>query len=181
MTLLNTALIGLFVLSGISGQNSLALAKNAAEEPPPTYTVSMTAYNAVPEQTDGDPHITASGAYSNPEIVAARSRDLAEQLPFGTVIEVSTATSSKNCGLHVVGDEVGLRVIADTMHARMQNKIDILLDSKKTARTFGVCEGVDIKVVGKIDIKDMPDTQDELRAQIGVLEKAQPQTLAIFK
>lgn len=181
MTIFNTALIGLFVLSGLGGQNSLSLAKAAAEEPPPTYTVSMTAYNAVPEQTDGDPHITASGAYSNPEIVAARSRDLADQLPFGTVIEVSTATSSENCGLHVVGDEVGLRVIADTMHARMQNKIDVLLDSKKTARTFGVCEGVAIKVVGKIDIKDMPKSQAELRAQVGYIEKAEPQTLAIFK
>lgn len=181
MTIFNTALIGLFVLSGLSGQNSLSSLNGVGGGASPTYTVSMTAYNAVPEQTDGDPTITASGAYSNPEVVAARSRDLAEQLPFGTVIEVSTATSSESCGLHVVGDEVGLRVIADTMHARMQNKIDVLLDSKKTARTFGVCEGVDIKVVGKIDIKDMPKTQAELRAKVGLIEKAEPQTLAIFK
>jgi 3D (Asp-Asp-Asp) domain-containing protein len=158
------------------------MAQKAPVEPiTPTYTVAMTAYNAVPEQTDGDPHITASGAYSNPEVVAARSVDLAEDLPFGTVIQITAASTTPGCGIDAVGDRVGYRVIADSMNSRMKNKIDILFDQHKTARTFGVCQEVQIKVVGQVDIKNMPKTQDELASQFAPVEKATPQSLAIFK
>jgi 3D (Asp-Asp-Asp) domain-containing protein len=177
-SVLTAALIGLFVLQGAG----TAAAQKAPVEPvTPSYTVAMTAYNAVPEQTDGDPHITASGAFSNPEIVAARSVDLAEALPFGTVIEITGATSTPGCGIDVVGDTVGYRVIADSMNARMKNKIDILFEQHRTARTFGICKEVEIRVVGQVDIKHMPKTQTELQAQFAKVEKAEAQPLAIFK
>ncbi len=157
----------------------------------PSYSVSMTAYNAVPGQTDSTPDITASGAFSNPDLIAARSRDLADELPFGTVIEVVSADSSNNCGFSVVKEQIGLRVIGDVMNARMVNKVDILFDTKDTARVggkqisaaraFGRCSGVEIRVVGKIDIRDIPKTQQQLRLTIGVLEKAGPQNLAVSK
>lgn len=157
----------------------------------PTYTVAMTAYNAVPGQTDDTPHITASGAFSNPDLIAARSRDLAEQLPFGTVIEVISTDESNNCGFELVKDQIGLRVIGDVMNARMSNKIDILFDTTDTARAggktlnaarvLGRCSGVEIRVVGKIDIREMPKSQQELRLAVGVLEKAGPQPLALKK
>ncbi len=137
----------------------------------------MTAYNAVPWQTDEDPFTTASGAYSNPDIIAARSRDLADELPFGTVISITAASSSPNCGYEVVGDMIGLRVIADTMHARMTKKIDILFDidakakvggkQVSAAKAFGVCKNVTIEVVGKIDTKRMPKNQLELQLALG--------------
>jgi 3D (Asp-Asp-Asp) domain-containing protein len=134
----------------------------------------MTAYNAVPAQTDGDPHITASGAWTNPEVVAARSQDLGAELPFGTVIKVErTAADTPRCRYRDVEHLIGYRVIADTMHSRWTHKIDILLDQTDTvtvegrevnpARVIGVCSGVTITVVGHVDIKDMPKTQDELR------------------
>lgn len=179
--------MGLLIMSN-AGASSLAM-----EPVLPTYTVSMTGYNAVPEQTDGDPHTTASGAFSDPDVVAARSVDLADELPFGTVIEIDTdsATSSPNCGLSVVDKHMGLRVIADSMHPRKRNQIDILLPNEKTVRAagkvvnpavaLGVCKGVTIKVVGKIDIKNMPKNQTELRLAVGALEKAPEQTLAIKK
>ena len=136
----------------------------------------MTAYNAVPSQTDEDPTVTASGAFSDPDIVAARSRDLADELPFGTVITVTAASSSVNCGFDLVGDMIGLRVIADTMHPRMHNKVDILFDtdakvtvgSKQTsaARALGICKST-IEVVGHIDLKRMPKNQLELRLALG--------------
>jgi 3D (Asp-Asp-Asp) domain-containing protein len=89
----------------------------------------MTAYNAVPEQTDGDPFTTASGAFSNPEVVAARSVDLKEELPFGTVIQiVPDASSSPSCGIGMVKEQLGYRVIADSMHPRKRNQVDILLN-----------------------------------------------------
>ncbi len=134
----------------------------------PTYTVTVTGYNAVPGQTDSTPDITASGAFSNPEIIAARSVDLADELPFGSVIEVDSdsATSSNSCGIGLVDHNIGLRVIADSMHPRMKQRIDILLpEGTKTnpARTLGVCKDVGIKVVGHVDINHMPATQAELQ------------------
>jgi 3D (Asp-Asp-Asp) domain-containing protein len=140
--------------------------------------VSMTAYNAVPEQTDGDPTITASGAFSNPEVVAARSRDLASELPFGTVIKIArTGKDTPGCRFSQIESQVGYRVIADTMHQRWTKKIDVLLDQENTvsvegrevnpAVALGVCRDVTITVVGSVDIKRMPTSQAELATLFG--------------
>jgi 3D (Asp-Asp-Asp) domain-containing protein len=138
-----------------------------------SYTVHVTAYNAVPEQTDSNPFVTASGAPSNPEIVAARSRDLAEELPFGTVIAFEySGQNDPSCGFTAVEHLIGYRVIADTMNARMTNKVDLLFDQTDTVRhggvernpskVFGVCGDVTIRVVGHLDIDEIPATQAEL-------------------
>lgn len=166
------AFIGFFLLSGAG---PVALPAHAAPAPQaPGYAVTLTAYNAVPEQTDGDPFTTASGAYSNPAVVAARSRDLAEELPFGTVIEVDGSDAAEEgCGYAVVKPLIGYRVIADTMNARYTSRIDLLFGTKKdypttdrgmrnAAEILGICDGVSIRVVGRIDIRDIPKTQFEL-------------------
>jgi len=168
--ILITALMGFFLLP-----QSEALT-NPATMPAtgafPHYSVKVTAYNAVPEQTDGSPHITASGAYANPEVVAARSRDLKDQLPFGTVIVLKYSPSSKNCGFATVEELIGYRVIADSMHSRKRNQIDLLFDARDTVSVggkatnpsiaLGVCDAVIIRVVGKVDIENIPKTQAEL-------------------
>ncbi len=141
----------------------------------PSYAVTLTAYNAVPAQTDGDPLETASGAFSNPEVVAARSRDLADELPFGTVIEFDgSAISSENtCGYDVVAKNIGYRVIADTMNARYTKRVDVLFGTKaeytttdkgmkNAAEVLGICNGVAIRVVGRVAINKIPKTQAEL-------------------
>lgn len=186
--LLSTALTGVFALSGAAGPLPLVEAEIPVLEPTyPAYSVTMTAYNAVPEQTDGDPHTTASGVFSDPDVVAARSRDLADELPFGTVIEIVPAASNKTCGIEVVSEKLGLRVIADTMHSRKRNQIDILFDTasvsfgdKKVnpAVVFGICRDVEIRVVGRIDIRDMPKNQAELAL---MLERTKPTELALAK
>lgn len=142
----------------------------------PSYAVTLTAYNAVPEQTDDDPLVTASGAYSNHEIVAARSRDLAEELPFGTIIEVDGTNASKEtCGYDVVAPLIGYRVIADTMNARFTDRIDILFSTKSNytlstgavknaGLVLGICDGIVVRVVGHIDTRTLPKTQMELVA-----------------
>ena len=174
-SLITTALVGFFVYSGVGG--AAAPTAWASEMPPaPTYQVSMTAYNAVPAQTDSDPLVTASGILSNPDIVAARSQDLADELPFGTVINVLAATSSPNCGLGLVHDMIGLRVIADSMHPRKHNQIDIMFDPQDTVKVgskptnpaivLGMCKDVRIQVVGFIDLKHVPKTQLELQAMV---------------
>lgn len=181
VTMFTTALVGFFVFSSFGMPP-----QTIGQSPPvPTYTVAMTGYNAVPEQTDSDPRTTASGAFSDPDIVAARSVDLADELPFGTVIEIVPKSSSPSCGLPVVKDMLGLRVIADSMHPRKRNQIDVLLDREKTvhignktinpAIALGMCQDVEVHVVGFIDIAHVPHTQAELRAALS------PSTLALEK
>jgi 3D (Asp-Asp-Asp) domain-containing protein len=147
---------------------------NAPTAPLPSYSVTLTAYNAVPEQTDSNPFETASGAYSNPEIVAARSQDLADELPFGTIIELDgPATTQGNCGYGVVAPVIGYRVIEDTMNARYTNRVDVLLPTKakyattdkgmkNAAEILGICKGITVRVVGYVDTNHIPKTQAEL-------------------
>lgn len=189
--ILASATLGLFLLTNLGAPTATSTAPVVPDYP--EYTVSMTGYNAVPEQTDGDPFTTASGAYSNPEVVAARSVDLKETLPFGTVIEIvaHNDTSNPNCGFSVVEEHLGLRVIADSMHPRKRNQIDVLLPNEKTifankrwvnpAVALGVCKEVEIRVVGKVTIKEIPKTQEDLRLAVGVLKTADEQELAVKK
>jgi len=172
--------MGLVLFSStLVGDIAPAKAPEAARPVAPGMLVAMTAYNAVPEQTDGDPMITASGAYSNPEIIAARSRDLKDELPFGTIIEIEGPDSDQNnCGYDVVSPILGYRVIADTMHQRFTKRVDVLFSTRanyilnngrtvNASHILGVCEGVKIRVVGHLDPKrmhDLPDTQAELAA-----------------
>ncbi|MFA6408428.1 MAG: hypothetical protein WCW36_03110 [Candidatus Paceibacterota bacterium] len=145
----------------------------------PGHIVTMTAYNAVAEQTDGNPFETASGAYSNPEIIAARSRDLADELPFGTIIEIdgSTISPGNTCGYGVVAHHIGYRVIEDTMNARYTDRVDVLLNTEEesvssdgrsinAANVFGICKGVTVRVVGFVDIRHLPKTQAGLAALV---------------
>ena len=125
--------------------------------------------------------MTASGAYSNPEIVAARSNDLADELPFGTIIEISGPTIlSDNCGYKIVAPIIGYRVIADTMNARYTSRIDILFHTesnykmsdgkiKNAGAVLGICNNSNIRVVGRVDIKHIPKTQRELATIVATL------------
>jgi len=141
----------------------------------PSYTVTLTAYNAVPEQTDSDPWMTASGAFSNPEVIAARSVDFKDELPFGTIIElVGPSADPKNtCGYHAVDEHIGYRVIADVMNPRYSARIDVLFDTasnylmtdgttKNAGTILGICDGVTVRVVGYVPVNKIPKTQAEL-------------------
>lgn len=169
-----TALIGFLLFTGMPAH---AEAPEALSQP--SYAVTLTAYNAVPEQTDSDPLVTASGAFSNPEIIAARSRDLADELPFGTIIKIDGSNASKEaCGYDVVEPIIGYRVIADAMNARYTDRIDVLFDTKSNYTlaggkvknagiVLGICKGVTIRVVGYVDINRIPKTQAELARIVG--------------
>ncbi len=156
-------------LEGEEPSKRLATSREVAS----SLQVSMTAYNALPGQTDGDPMTTASGARSNSEVVAARSRDLADELPFGTVIKIERASKdTPGCRFSQIEGQIGYRVIADTMHQRWSKKIDVLLDQHNTVPVegrevnpgiaLGVCRDVTVTVVGSVDINRMPTTQAEL-------------------
>ncbi len=160
-------------VAALDGEPSKRLA--ASHEVAPSYTVSLTAYNAVPGQTDGDPSVTASGSFSNPEVVAARSRDLAGVLPFGTVIKIErTGNDTPRCQFSRVESLIGYRVVLDTMDARWENKLDVLFDAADTvsvngketnpSAALGVCGQVTATVVGHVDPRHVPKTQAELAA-----------------
>ena len=164
--------MGLFLFSGAN----MAMPTLAVSDLP-KYAVTLTAYNAVPEQTDSTPLITASGIFSNPEIIAARSQDLAKELPFGTIIEIEGPTAPQhNCGYDIVAPIVGYRVIADVMNPRFTDRIDILFSTKSNyvmaggkkknaGNVLGICAGATVRVVGFIDLAHsgrIPKTQEAL-------------------
>ncbi|MGH7175542.1 MAG: hypothetical protein ACREGR_04255, partial [Minisyncoccia bacterium] len=111
--------MGLLLFSTIAA--AAAPAATSAPALPPGFSATMTGYNAVPDQTDSNPSMTADGGPSLPGIVAARSRDLGSELPFGTVITIEPAGTSTACGYSAVAPKIGYRVITDTMNARYQD------------------------------------------------------------
>ncbi len=140
---------------------------------PTKLTVKLTSYNAVAWQTDANPGVTASGIPSNSEVIAARSRDLAGTLPFGTVVAIyREANDSPSCGFGKVEHLIGYRVIADSMNARFTKRVDVELDASdkvsldgkqmNPSRVLGVCGGVTVRVIGRIELSDVPATQEEL-------------------
>ena len=172
--ILNVALMGIFVWSGVDMgiQEPVFQIPARANEKIELTSVRLTGYNAVPEQTDGDPHITASGAFSNPEVIAARSRDLAETMPYGTIIALEAPAEKEfSCGFKTVDHLIGYRVVADSMHERKRRQVDILFDMKNLVKVgnkeinpavaAGICN-VTVRVVGKIDVKNIPSTQEDL-------------------
>jgi 3D (Asp-Asp-Asp) domain-containing protein len=178
-SILTLALVAFFVMPNASAAASSTPITVLAS----AYNLTMTAYNAVPDQTDADPTVTASGAYADPNVVAARSIDLADELPFGTVIAIEpAATSSPTCGDSLVHPMIGLRVIADSMHPSRHQQVDILFDTDQSvivggksvsaARAMGVCNNMKVVVVGHVNINKMPRTQAELAARIGIASLA---------
>lgn len=153
--------------------SSRKVATRSASATLASYQVHLTGYNALPEQTDGDPSTTASGARSNHEVIAARSQDMAQELPFGTVIKITRAgKDTPGCKFHAVESQMGYRVIADTMNARWEKRVDVELDPSDTivvdgkahnpGIALGVCNAVTVEVVGHIPLSRIPATQAEL-------------------
>lgn len=85
-----------------------------------TMQATITAYSSTPDQTWGDPFITASGKRVRDGIVAAN------MLPLGAKIQIP--------GLF--GDKI--LVVEDRMHPRNYGKVDIWFPSREEAKTFGV-------------------------------------------
>lgn len=80
-------------------------------------TVRATAYSSTPDQTSGDPFITASGTRVHPGTVATNF------LPFGTIVRIDGAAA----------------VVEDRMHPRYDGQlvIDIWQPTREQAAAFG--------------------------------------------
>jgi 3D (Asp-Asp-Asp) domain-containing protein len=173
----NAATVPISVIT--SSSTSADVMTNKVTIAPKTLSVTLTSYNAVAAQTSATPWITASGAHSNSQVIAARSRDLASKLPYGTIIAVMGPDSTNrgpSCGYDAVQHLIGYRVIADSMAVRMHNKIDVMLNANDTvpvggiqtnpARALGACTGVQIQVVGYVNPQNIPSTQSQLAALV---------------
>lgn len=85
-----------------------------------TMEVLLTAYASVPEQTDEDPFITASGRFVRDGIIAANF------LPFGTKVKIP----------ELFGDKIF--TVEDRMHRRFSERVDIWMPSANEAVKFGI-------------------------------------------
>lgn len=97
----------------------------------PGNEVTITCYNAVAEQCDGDPLTTASGKkidlnkLNRGELrYVAVSRDLLKEYKYGDMVDVYISDGHPYNGTWVV---------ADTMHRRWNNKIDLLVGRNQKA------------------------------------------------
>ena len=81
---------------------------------------TITAYSSTPDQTDSTPFITANGMTVNDNLVAAN------WLKFGTRVRIP----------EYFGDKVF--VVADRMHPRFDNRLDVWMPSREEAMNFGL-------------------------------------------
>jgi len=189
MPIISIALMGFFAFSGapqasasatstavIEASASSAVASDSyvrlsGADP---LTVLLTGYNAVPEQTDANPQVTASGAASNAEVVIARSVDLAQDLPYGTVVAVEySGKDTEGCRFGKVSGLIGYRVVADAMNSRKRGQMDVLFGTDDTvevhgkdmnpAVALGLCKDVTIRPIGRLKVSEIPATQEALR------------------
>lgn len=106
------------------GDLEASVKKLIANLPPhPVRRVTVTAYTPCREECDADPDRTAAMLAPRPGMVAV-SRDLfAAGWTFGRKVYV---------------EGVGVLQIADLMHRRYENRIDVLMFDRHQARRFGV-------------------------------------------
>jgi 3D (Asp-Asp-Asp) domain-containing protein len=92
-----------------------------------TITVTATAYNSLPNQTDDTPFITASGTTVRHGVLAANF------LPIGTRVKIP----------EIYGDDIF--IVEDRMNPRYHQRVDIWMEDYSDAIQFGV-RNIDIEV-----------------------------------
>ncbi len=101
-------------------QDTSITAKTPLEEGVKRIAAKVTAYSSTPDQTDDTPFTTASGAHVADGIVAANF------LPLHTHIKIP----------ELFGEKVF--VVEDRMAKRFQDRVDIWMPDRSSARKFGL-------------------------------------------
>jgi 3D (Asp-Asp-Asp) domain-containing protein len=126
-----------------------AVIEPAVAEAAGSLVVKATAYNSLASQTDDTPHITATGATTSFGIVAL-SRDLLEQIPYGSLVRLRDLGDYKNGNgvghYQTMLDGQAYFIVEDTMHQRKYNQLDIWFPSFNDAIHWGV-RRVELEVV----------------------------------
>jgi 3D (Asp-Asp-Asp) domain-containing protein len=100
-----------------------------------SFKAVVTAYNSVPEQTDGDPCIAADGTDICEALRRGEGTCAANCLPFGSVLDIP--------GL-------GACVVRDRTASRYGSRIDLYLggrDQIKAAKTWGIKKGLIVTII----------------------------------
>lgn len=109
-----------------------------------------TAYNSLPEQTYGDPFITATGARTRFGIIAVSRDLLAGELPYGSLVrlrDLGNYHTGRGAGrFQQLLDSQDLFIVEDTMHARKRRQIDVWFPHLSEALSWGVRQ-VEVEVV----------------------------------
>lgn len=113
---------------------ALALLLPLASAKSSMYTLAATAYTSSSRETDRTPHITATGATTRLGIVAL-SRDMLRHIPYGSIVKIQEV-GSKNSAFNNFF-KARQFIVEDTMHKRMERKIDIWMPDYSTAIRFG--------------------------------------------
>lgn len=112
--------------------------------------LKSTAYNSLPEQTYGNPFITATGARTAFGIIAVSRDLLGADLPYGSLVRIRDLGNYHNgrgAGrFQDVLDAQGLFIVEDTMHARKRQQIDVWFPHLSEAINWGVRQ-VELEVV----------------------------------
>jgi 3D (Asp-Asp-Asp) domain-containing protein len=116
----------------------------------PTFTVRATGYNSLASQTDGTPHVTATGSRTRFGVLAVSRDLLARDLPYGSLVrlrDLGTYYDGRGPGRYQsLLDGHGLFVVEDTMHARKRQQIDVWFGDYASAVNWGVRE-IEVQVV----------------------------------
>lgn len=109
-----------------------------------------TAYNSLPAQTDGDPHITATGATTRFGIIAVSRDLLGSGVPYGSLVRIRDLGGYGNGrgagAFQEILDGHDLFIVEDTMHIRKREQVDVWFPELSTALSWGVRQ-VQIEVV----------------------------------
>lgn len=91
-------------------------------------------YQAVPEQTNEEPHISACGPNLGPWIQVAVSRDLLPAFRCRSLIRIELDRP-------INGIEWFDAIVYDTMHPRFRNTVDVMVNLWEPAMEYGVTTG----------------------------------------
>lgn len=116
----------------------------------PTMRLRATGYNSHVAQTNGSPHVTATGTRTRFGVLAA-SRDLLQgELPYGSLVRLRDLGGYHGGGgeghFQQVLDAQGIFVVEDTMHPRKHDQVDVWFGDHASAVNWGVRE-VEVEVV----------------------------------
>jgi 3D (Asp-Asp-Asp) domain-containing protein len=116
----------------------------------PVYTLRATAYNSVPEQTNSQPFVTATGTRTRFGIIAVSRDLLPKHIPYGSLVRIRDLGNfhdGRGYGRYqAMLDGQDHFIVEDTLNIRKQQQIDLWFETVPQALEWGV-RRVEVEVV----------------------------------
>lgn len=108
----------------------------------PTFELRATGYNSHVAQTNGSPHVTATGTRTRFGVLAVSRDLLQDDLPYGSLVRLEDLGGYHGGGgeghFQQVLDAQGIFVVEDTMHPRKRQQVDVWFGDRASAVNWGV-------------------------------------------